>query len=230
MLVAGARAAIFPGRSGFLILSELPHRTPDERPSNRRLARWAQGPLSRANPVFSHKLIHRTRFHHDLDAIVWAASDRLDHAAQLHRDSGAPSVNGFIAHIDVSRQPGVRQKRVATRAFAKLRRVLCSLARRSRVRARRHELRAQRCTLALQLGELLPQLFKLREFIVGKQRNMLLNPSVRMLKLCFERVDAVRVLFQSSIVNANGGNDVQIVHGPGKNEILKAQVVEIPTI
>ncbi len=104
------------------------------------------------------------------------------------------------------------------------------MARRSRLRARRHELRAQRDTLAFQLGELLPQLFKLREVIVREQRNMLLNLGVRMLKLCFERGDAVRVLLQGCIVNANGGDDVQIVHGPGKNEILKAQVIEIPTI
>jgi len=46
---------------------------------------------------------------------------------------------------------------------------------------------------------------------------MLLDFGVSMLQLRFERGDAVRVLFEGSAVNANRGDDVEVVHNTGKN-------------
>ena len=111
--------------------------------------------MLRADPLFFNQLVRRAALHHDLDALVRAARDGFDNAAQLHRDARTARVYRLIAHINVSRQASVGLKRVSSGALAELRGVFRRLACCRRLRARRHELRAQRDALALQLGKLL---------------------------------------------------------------------------
>lgn len=59
---------------------------------------------------------------------------------------------------------------------------------------------------------------------------MLLDRSVSMVHLCFERGDAIHVLLHDGIMDADGGDDVEIVDDSGEHEVLKVQVVEVPAI
>jgi len=164
--------------------------------------------------------------------VIRAASDGLDDAAQLHGDARAPGVDRFVRHVDVSRQTGVGRKRVSFGALAELPRVFRRLARRSRFGARQGQISPQAVAFPLQFGKLLPQLLKSREVevILGKQRHMHLDRSVSMVQLRFERGDAVHVLLHDGIVNADGGDEVEIVDDAGEHEVFNVQVAEVPTI
>jgi len=110
-----------------------------------------------------------------LNALVRAAGDRLDDAAQLHRDARTAHVDRLIAHINVSRQAAVRRKHVRFGALAELRGVFRRLARCRRLRARLGELVAQRTALLMQFRELLAYFFHITEFVGFEQRHELLD-------------------------------------------------------
>ena len=59
---------------------------------------------------------------------------------------------------------------------------------------------------------------------------MHLDRSVSMVQLRFECDDAVHVLFHDGIVNADGGDEVEVVHRAGEHEVFNVQVVEVPAI
>ncbi len=83
----------------------------------------------------------------------------------------------------------------------------------SRLRARLSKLVAQPAALLMKLCELLANLFHVFERVVFEQRHELLDRNRNMVQLSFKGGDAVRVLFQLGIMDADGGDDVDLVHG-----------------
>jgi len=92
------------------------------------------------------------------------------------------------------------------------------------------ELVAQRTALLMQLRELLANLFHVFERVVFEHRHKLLDGNRHMVQFSLKGDDAVRVLFQLGSVDADGGDDVQVVYEAGEHEVLNIQVVEVPPV
>jgi hypothetical protein len=213
-----------------LLQSDLPRRAANEEACDRRLARRRKRAVLRADPFPFDKLERRAGLHHNLDRVIRAARDGIDDAPHLQGDARAARVNRFVRHVDVFRQASVRRKRGGARALTELPGVFSRLPRRSRFGARQGQISSQTVTLPFQFGKLLPQLLKSREVILREQRHVQLDRSVSMVQLCFERGDAIHVLLHDGSVDAGGRDDVEIVDGPGKHEVLKIQVVEVSPV
>jgi hypothetical protein len=82
----------------------------------------------------------------------------------------------------------------------------------------------------MQFRELLAYFFHVLEFVGFEQRHELLDRDRHMVQLRLNGGNAVRVLFQLGSVDADGGDDVQVVYEAGEHEILNVQVVEVPAI
>ena len=228
----GVRAAslLIFCRRRLLLQSDLPCRAADERFCDGRLTRRSLWPLFGAYPLFLDEFVCRAGLHHNLDRVIRAASNGFDDAPHLQGDARAARVNRLVRHVHVRGYAAFGRNRVDLRTLAELPRVFRCLASRSRFGTCLGQLVIQRMSLTLQLREFLSDFLHADEFIGFKQRHELLDRNRDVVQLCFKGGNAARVLFELHVVDAGGGDDVQVVHGAGKNEVLQVHIIEVPTI
>jgi len=85
-------------------------------------------------------------------------------------------------------------------------------------------------SLTLQLRKFLSDFLHAREFMGFEQRHELLDRNRDMVKLRLNGRNAARVLLEFGIVYAGGGDDVEVIHDAGENEVFEVQLVEVPAV
>ncbi|WP_324351873.1 hypothetical protein [Desulfovibrio sp.] len=85
-------------------------------------------------------------------------------------------------------------------------------------------------SLTLQLSEFLSDFLHACEFMGFEQRHELLDRNRDVVKLRFKGGNAARVLPEFGIVDAGGGDDVNIVHDAGENKVLQIEIVEVAPV